>query len=113
MTDNKSQAGLYAEVGECLHAWGTAEIEVSQLFVVVHGGKWDDFVNPLRAAFEALVALEARLDMIMASVHAHEHLRETYPAHFKSMRKKPLALYRRRHEVAHFVLVGRHDGTAL
>lgn len=112
MTDAASKA-LYVEVGECLHAWGKVEIEVSQLFMIVHAAKWDDFTHPLRAAFESVVALDARLDMIMASVKAIDGLRDAYPPHFKSLRKKTLALYRKRHEIAHFVLIGRKDGDAL
>lgn len=108
-----ASSALFAEVGECLHAWGNVEIEVSQLFMIVHAAKWDEFTHPLRAAFESVVALEARLDMIMASVQAIAGLENAYPPHFKSLRKKTLALYRKRHEIAHFVLIGRKDGDAL
>jgi len=105
MAGKTTPAELYAAVGECLNTWTRVETEVSTLFMVVHSQPWDDFTHPLRAAFEAVIAFEARLDMIYASVGADSGLVE-YRPHFNALYNKLSKAHKKRHEVAHFALFG-------
>jgi len=112
MSDDEPWVRLYAAVGECLHAWSIVEAELTTLFVVMHERAWNDFDHPLRAAFEAVISLEARLGMIKATAEADAALRDSYPAHWTKLQSKLLKSYRKRHEVAHFTLVGRIRGAS-
>lgn len=107
MSTEKPWLDLYAAVGECLHAWGCVESDISQLFMVVHGVKWDHYNHPLRAAFEAAISLEVRLSMIAASFVADPAIDDEHQKVCIALCTKIKKSYRKRHEVAHFVLVGR------
>ena len=111
MSETKPWLAVYQEVGETLHAWSIVETELTHLFMAMHAQPWNDFVHPLRAAFEAVISLEARLGMIGATAGADKQLNDRYPAHFQPLKVKLLKSYRKRHEVAHFTLVGRADAT--
>lgn len=112
MSSNPQIAAVNAAVGECLGAWTRVEVEISTLFMVIHSRSWEEFTHPLRAAFEAVISLEARLAMIRASVGADTDLCDSYGGHFNSLHNKVMKSYKKRHEIAHFMPVGRAKDNA-
>ncbi|WP_157220616.1 hypothetical protein [Flavisphingomonas formosensis] len=111
MRREEYRKALYAEVGECIHAWSTVENEITILFMVLNERPWIEFAHPLRAAFEALISLEARLDVIRVYISADDSVNEKYTDHYKKLHSRILKAYRKRHEIAHFALVGRENQT--
>jgi hypothetical protein len=107
MSSDNATSELLASIGSCLNAWSKVEDEITQLFMLIHGYPSSDYRHPLRRAFEAVVALEARLSMIKASVSADQLLSRCYSHHFNALYNKVTRSYRKRHEVAHFSLVHR------
>lgn len=96
---------LYRNVGECIHAWSGVETNLTTLFVVLHDREPNDLDDPLRATFEAVISLEVRLAMILATVKADGRCEE-YRAPFASLKSRLTSSYKQRHEIAHFSLVG-------
>lgn len=107
MDERRPWEEIYQAVGECLHAWGNVETDITHLFMLLHGHSWNVFDHPLRAAFEAVISFEARLSMIRATISADHTISSDYSAHFHTLQSKLTKSYRKRHEVAHFVLIGR------
>ena len=107
MKNSRQLETLSIAVGSTLHAWSVVEVEVSHLFMIMHSRAWNDFSHPLRAAFEAVISFEARLGMIKASVAADADIPEAYEVLFNALHKKLIKSYRKRHEIAHFMFVGR------
>ena len=95
-------------IGSCLNAWGMAEIEISNLYMALHEKSWSDFSHPMRAAFEAVISLEVRLALIRAYVEADTALTD-YAPHLISLLSRIMKLYKKRHQVAHFVIVSRFE----
>jgi len=75
--------------------------------MILHGFKRDEFAHPTRAAFEAVISLEVRLAMMCAYVAADTSLRDSYLPHIKSLSSRVFKMYKKRHELAHFMIVGR------
>jgi hypothetical protein len=105
MAEVTPHLALCASIGECLNAWTRVEGELSTLFMVIHGQPWSDFTHPLRAAFESVIAFEARLNMVRASVAADDSLTE-YRPHANALYNKLLRGNKKRHEIAHFAMFG-------
>lgn len=104
----ESRADLLIGVGECLNTWSNVELELANLYMIIHSVKRDDYRHPIRASFEAVISLEVRLAMLNAFIEADETISTDYLRHFKPLRTKIVKLYRKRHEVAHFSIVGRN-----
>lgn len=102
-----ARSKLLEGIGECLHAWGCVEIELSNLYMILQGVKRDDFSHKTRAAFEIVISLEVRLAMIRAYVGSDPKL-VTYVPHFDRLHNRITALNKKRHEIAHFVVVARN-----
>ena len=111
MENDLERRSLLLAVGECLHAWSGVEVELSNLYMILHGIKRDEFDHPTRAAFEAVNSLEVRLAMLVAYVTADLSIRDRYLPHVKALNTQVFKLYKKRHEVAHFMVVGRQRKT--
>lgn len=96
---------IYQATGECVHAWSGVEAVLTTLFVTLHDRVPDDWEDPLRATFEAVISFDVRLSMLMATVNA-DHRCGEYREPFTSLKNKLTRSYKQRHEVAHFTLVG-------
>ena len=99
---------LLVSVGDCLHSWAFVELELSNLYMILHGIKRNEFSHPTRAAFEAVISLEVRLHMMCAYVAADISIKEDYFPHIKALSTQVFKLYKKRHEVAHFMVVSRN-----
>ena len=105
----EQKSEILLAVGECLHTWSIVELEIGNLYMVFHGIRRDEFSHPIRIAFEEIVSLEIRLAMMGAYAEADGSLRQSYLPHFQPLRARIMKLYKKRHEIAHFTLVGRGD----
>jgi hypothetical protein len=98
---------LTSAVGVCISAWSSVEDRLSALFMMLHGRSAFHLTDPLRAAYEAVVSLEVRLAMIVATASADPVTRSIYAGHCGALGKKVMRSYKKRHEIAHFALVSR------
>jgi len=113
VTDNTDlREGFFIAVGECLQSWGFVELEIANLYMILQGIRRDEFSHPTRAAFEAVISLEVRLAMIYAYVEADGEL-ENYLPHVKPLNSKIIKFYKKRHEIAHFLVVAERQENGL
>jgi len=98
---------VYREVGECLHAWTCVENELSALFVALNGVSMNEPSHPLRQIFEVVQSFEVRLAMVSKAVDCFAEQLEDFPSAWVTLKNKISRSARQRHEVAHFLGVGR------
>lgn len=96
---------IYSAIGRCLHTWSSVELEVSNLYMALHERRRDEYGHPIRASFETVISLEIRTAMIRAFVAAHPKLENAYLPHVTALCARVMKLYKKRHDVAHFMLV--------
>lgn len=101
----RTREEIFTAMGRCLHAWGFVELEIANLYMILQGIRRDAYTHPMRAAFEAVIALPVRLAMIGAYVEADRTLADYLP-HVQPLKTKIRKQYEKRHEIAH-ALVGR------
>lgn len=94
---------FFPAVGRCLHAWGFVELELANLYMILQSIERDAYGHPLRAAFEIVISLEIRVAMVNAYVSADPSLREYLP-HCHALTAKIIRSYKKRHEIAHFLI---------
>lgn len=113
MATDDVRDNLFLCIGECLHAWSWVELETVNLYMVLNSISRQNLTHPSRAAFEAVISLEVRLAIIGAYVAADSPIRDDYLSHYKSLSSRIFKLYKKRHEVAHFMVVRRDTKTGL
>jgi len=106
----KSYEALTSAIGACIAAWNGVEDELSNLFMLLHSKKPWNYSDPLRAAYEAVVSLDVKMQMIVATASADPVTSPVYAKHCVALRNKIMKSYKKRHQVAHFALVWRDEG---
>jgi hypothetical protein len=104
--EDDPRLALFAAIGASLHIWSNVELEISNLYMILHSIKRNEFAHPTRAAFEAVISLDVRLTMMCAYVAADNSLKDYLP-HIKALKARVIKFYKKRHEVAHFMVVHR------
>ncbi|WPZ05631.1 hypothetical protein [Pelagerythrobacter marinus] len=99
---------VYREVGECLHAWSQVEVDLSALFAALHGVPMQEASHPIRQVFEVVQSFETRVAMTNRSVECFIDAHPAYAEAWQPLKNKIERSARRRHEVAHFVLISRN-----
>lgn len=96
---------LLVGVGNCLDAWNSVELEIANLYMILHRIKRNEYSHPIRSAYESVISLEVRLALINGYVEADIELRDDYLPHLKSLTSRITKLYKKRHEAAHFKII--------
>jgi hypothetical protein len=106
MVDNRPE--LSVAIVEALAAWSAAEIELTQLFArladlqTIQNGRYHKKAHLI---FDTIISFETRLDIVDALM-AEEGLSELELETWNRCSARLRKLYKRRHSMAHFVLMG-------
>ncbi len=95
---------LLAAAGRCLQTWSGAELYLAHFFANLHipHSMGNDALDALRAAFDAVVAFEARLQMVDTSVARSPLVDDLVREHWPRVSNRLAKKYKKRHAIAHF-----------